>query len=508
MTKATKDAQAKWEDGSYFKKDVCSNGKTKFCGIYALNFCKFIFSLVFQNNSRYKYRGYIRAIDEFGEFVMDKGKRVEEDVYIHDGGESEIRRAIELKAEKLFAKHDKAILSNMEKTYRPDMITPILAATFKAREYADFRHQGCKKRTIDDAEKRIKRVCANLPVKPMHTISKKEIKAYFNLHGVGYRAINELHDFWTYVIDNGICVKHTNPVDKVSKKPLKGEKKIKELLKKVQLDLLEIDTVFDELEQIDNGVAMGSALLLSAIPSKLIEQLVWEDIIFPDEGKADFAIVKIYMPKRKGATHNFSRPLFPRSAELLFKKYKELASIYGEEAVKGLPVFAQRTDATKKAKLDQAYALTEQLMVQAEIIEAKDIGTIKKLDLQTSSIKRICVATYKALLKTICNLDEESMEYKFLCGLALGGDTTTDNYTAMCSEMGWEHMYTSMAPLRRKTVNNSKPIKTKQRAVSIPENSRELTKVSATILIAPGQEIAIKCEHGVTGIAKAVAVKH
>ena len=47
-----------------------------------------------------------------------------------------------------------------------------------------------------------------------------------------------------------------------------------------------------------------------------------------------------------------------------------------------------------------------------------------------------------------------------------------------------------------------------QRAVAIPENSRELTKVSATILIAPGQEIAIKCEHGVTGIAKAVAVKH
>lgn len=504
----TKNVIAKWGEGCYLTTETCSSGKSRFVGIYTMNCCKFRFSVVCQNNSKYKYRGNIRAIDEFGESIMVKGKKIEENIYVHDGEEEEIRNVIVEKATKLLSEHAKAILYNMEKTYRPDMITPILAATFKAREYAEFKHQGCQKRSIDDAEKRIKRICANLPLKPMHQITKKEMRACVNLHGVGHRAINELHDFWKYTIDNGICIKHTNPVEKVRKKSSRGEKKIKELLKKVQLDLSEMDTVFDELEKINNGVAMGSALLLSAVPTKNIEQVVWEDIIFLEEGKADFAVIKIYMPKRKGATHNFSRPLLPRSAELLYKKYKELSSIYGEETVKGFPVVAQKTDVTKKAKLDQVYALTEQLMVQAEIVETKDMVAIKKLDLQMSSIRRICITTYKAMLKTICNLEEESMEYKFLCGLALGGDTTVDNYTAMCSRLGWEHMYTSMAPLRKKTINNDNFINTKQKNIAVPENSRELTKVSAKIIIAPGEEIAIHCKHGVGGIAKVVAIKH
>jgi len=491
-----------WEnEKSYIIKDVGKLGKAKYEGVIVVNFCKFVFYLNPQISGPHEYRGFVAARNQINKEIVDKGKIVKTALYFKENPtEEDIKKKVERKARVLYQEHTKLLMQTLDEELRPEYMTLQMATYVKANEYVDFQYKSKVLKTKTDAINRLNNVVATFTSKPMDAYKPSEIDHIIKANDIADKGVNELHKFWAYCIDYGICTNKINPVTKRKNGKKSAEKSINELNTKTQLNLSELDAVFDELEKNKNGCVAGCALLLSGMDVKVVKSLQWKDLIF--KKKIDYVVVKIWDAKRKGATHNLMRPLIPRTAEILRAQYNQLIDIYDKEVVLEMPIVSQHKDPSKALNINQVYNMLEGCFYRATSIESSDVKAIKQINTKVSPISEICKQTYRSILQLECNISEDQMEYKFLCNLGINRDTTLDNYVSMIDTYGGDHLYSLMAPIRKLRTLEEKSIVTDNRIVSVPETTRQLAKAIAVIKLAQGERIIIKAKHGVIGNIK------
>ena len=103
-----------------------------------------------------------------------------------------------------------------------------------------------------------------------------------------------------------------------------------------------------------------------------------------------------------------------------------------------------------------------------------------------------------------CALESEEGTAKFLCGESLSSNTTDDNYTCFSDEEAGERLHNTMSvltPERAIDVDDSPKVLPDGRMqyTYAPETTRQRVGHVGHYRLQPGEEIVIKCPHGVKG---------
>ena len=103
-----------------------------------------------------------------------------------------------------------------------------------------------------------------------------------------------------------------------------------------------------------------------------------------------------------------------------------------------------------------------------------------------------------------CALESEEGTAKFLCGESLSSNTTDDNYTCFSDAEAGERLHNTMSvlmPEREIDVDDSPKVLPDGRVqhTYAPETTRQRVGHVGVYKLQPGEEIVIKCPHGVKG---------
>lgn len=97
-----------------------------------------------------------------------------------------------------------------------------------------------------------------------------------------------------------------------------------------------------------SGDVCGIALMLwGGFSAKLACGFVWGDILF-DCDEPDFVRMIYHQDDKAGATHDFTRPLFPQAARILLRRYRELTIKYTPETLLKCPAVSTKQSYKKR----------------------------------------------------------------------------------------------------------------------------------------------------------------
>ncbi len=492
-----------WDNEKSFFRSVTENGKIKYFGNYNNGVITFDFVVIQQVSGRYEFRGRVTAVDRRGK----KNKDISTDINLHEVSEPILKDVIAEKAGDLFSKHYAKLVLDLGKKVNPSSISLLEAAITVADQFVAIRHDSAALEQRKKYVKRLTRTSSFFPNTPMCELTKKKCRAIikeFNIENS--EVLNELYEFWDYCIGMRICV-GTNPIDRPTKnKGIRSKRERNKLKKLTELSMLEQTVLFDMLEKSPSGTNAAVALLASNINTKTIETLTWKDIEFYG---ADYVVVKLYDPERSGATHNLSRPIHPRSAEVLFRYYEFLCCEYNKEQLNKMPVCATQTNPS--VPLKSSRIIDEATRVLMTVINSTDvIAGAKKLEPRIAAVRTVFQNTFKNNLISVCNLKESDLLYKFLTAGSFAKDVSLNHYTALSCKPGWDLAYTILAPLRKAVPiapNKDYDEGGWNHVFCTPNTSLEFAKASMSIMLNPGERVYIKCPHGVVGSAQVRGIK-
>lgn len=502
-----------WDDEKSYIECIEEGSKIKYYGNYRINFCDFNFVLIQQSSGRYAFRGRITALDRKGDKLTkhntkeDKDVDISAEINLNEVSKSIIMAKVAEKAVKLYKDNYDVLLFDMKKKVKPQTITPLEAAITNADKFVSIRHSGAN---ADDRKRYTNRViknCGKLYNIPMCKFSKSKLAKSLKHAGIeDSKAITELFEFWDYCVLTRIC-SGKNPVEKPSKN--RNGRRVRahnKLQKCAELSAEQQDKFYSMLEDDINGLTVGVALLASNINAKIIEKLEWKDIkIFGP----DYVVVKMLDLKRGGATHNLSRPILPRAAEILCDYYRKLIKEYSDEELKNMPVCSLKNNTKEPTNSKRIVDETTRVIMQV-VNDTETIMAAKNEQPNVAAVRTVLKNTYKNNLSGICNLSEKSLIYKFLVAESFSKDVTLDHYAMLSSRPGWDLAYTMLAPLRKckKCITRKDYIDAGVAYIYItPETNHEFAKTTTTIDLEANRWIKIKCPHGTVGTARARGYK-
>lgn len=486
------------------------SGKMKVNGCFFHNSIKFEFSITEQSSGPYLLRGFVRAKDATGKTIVKYNKRagtntkVSTEIYMNDSDPNAIKIKIASAAIKLYSNFTDVLIDSVAKHSNPSTITPSEAAIMHAKSFIATRNDTASASTQEAYVNRIKRCLALFPAKPMSEFSTSAIKKILvHANIANENTIKMLYEFWQHCIDFGICIGN-NPIELPRKTPKGvGAAAVKKLTKISTISLPKLHTLYDFIEKNLNGVNVAIALMTSNVDVNLINALTWKDLRFM--GPLDYVVIRIYNPKRGGATHNLDRPLLPRVSEIVSAYYDVLRKTYSDEELMDIPVCSLKTDILQPLSPKRIVAEAERTAYKF-IITPEELAEVKKLDPTIAAIRTIFNNTYSFCLLSHCNLPQNGLHYKYLMAGSFSGDVTLDHYAALSSDLGMDSLYTRMRPLAKKrnlqkaentVLGNTSTI------ISVPDNTLEYSKLHMTCIIQPNAKVEIKCPHGVFGHVKA-----
>lgn len=504
------------------------NGIKKVSGRYLHNSTSYAFSMSRQNSGSYLFRGSVRAIgrsgtvikkkskqrtsanddNTSGEMQRDQDRKLSTVVYCNSANVTDLQSSIVKGVIRLFAENASLIGSELSLSIRPDSITPAVAAQTKAEKYVIASHKDASEETQRTIVRKLQRCCAKLPNVPMMNIKKTTLTKWLDENMIGRDTKKELYGFWKYCIDFRICY-GSNPVDVPPKKrksvsSFKGAATRFDLMTIAQQDML-----YDMCRKSLDGRNVGLAMMLgSGLPPKNIEKLSWGEITFCEE--YDFVIVRVEAKRMTGATHNYSRPIFPQAAEIVHRRFDELSAQYGKTVLRKMPVVSSKANPESPmsaATLIQFATLTLQKLFK---VSYEDLYAIRSENPDIAAASKVFADTYKQNLLKYCRLEEDTGSFNFLMANAFGSDTSNDSYISFTSPEGSRRLYSVL-----KCLQEEKPMRGSGERIledgSIvktfsPKNTRSYIEVISDILLQPGEEICIECPHGVKGYADARGV--
>lgn len=485
-------------------------------GKFIYNSSPYKFSLSRQKSDNFVLRGTISALDSKGNVIKikvkqntpdllsnetqdEKYKYLSRSVRCFSSDEEDIKAAITDAIITLYGDNARTIEAERSVSLRPDTITAAMAAQSSAKSFVAQAHEDASAKSQANYVKRLSNVCARLPNKAMQNIKRSELTKWMNDLSIPRDTRKELHDFWEYCRLKRIC-NGSNPVEVPARRRvsdatlIKRAKRISELLPNQETRLL------DMIEEKCTGPMVGIALMLAGFTVRFISELKWESIVFYD--KYDFVVVKFFQLERAGATHNYSRPVPPRVAEILRKRYEFLATKYGELVLAKMPV-ASYSENYKRPITTSLLTKTAMNILLDSFMTYADYKLLTNENLDVSAASRVLYNTYKRDLESICNLEDDPGSMNFLLGLSLQDDITSDAYRDFTSLEGLTHLYDLLHILCKDV-----PVEQREDVISSdgqivrtfsPETSRSNYQAIATIVLQPGEKISMKVPHGVNG---------
>ena len=415
----------------------------------------------------------------------------------------EIKAAVLGAVLRLYTTNASQIHRAFDRILRPDTITPITAAHKSVDKFMEINHRKLSTKVYAQYREDILAMCANLPDRPMSGFTQAQIEAYFKAKKLSQRKKDLLAAFWLYCLQAGICI-GASPFPVKQKRKLSPNVAARNAVRPDILSLDEQDKLYNCLDAECAGGDCGIALQIwKGFSAKTACEKTWDDLLWK-EGHNDYARIKHSRPNLVGATHDFTAPIFPAGALLLRKRYLSLAEKYDEETLKKMPIVSQSSN-PKKAMTPEALVAHTTMRLHSIGLSYASLQALGKSTPQKIAVSKLLL--HNTFLNNIyyrCALESEEGTAKFLCGESLSSNTTDDNYTCFSDEEAGERLHNIMSCLiPEEAIDADTTPKVlhdgRMQYTYTPETTRQRVGHVGHYKLQPGEEIVIKCPHGVKG---------
>lgn len=477
------------------------NEKIKIEGLARVHDVLFKFSLNEQNKIMTEMRGTISARDEAGNVSVRKRvengskieKKISSAIICSSFADVDIKARILEKAKQLFYDNIGKFESDTGLIIRPDKITLIRAVDRYGLRYISEKHGNASEESKKNYLRMMVNAAVALPHKPMSAMSTAEVNRAIVENNISDRARNELSNFCDYCLMK-MFVTGDNPVIKRHKKKRSRTVAKKKASKIDTLSELQEDKMYVILSKRINGASCAVALMASGFHPREIEGLTWEDVIIYGR---DYVVVKLYKSDYASATHNYSRPVVPQAAEILFKYKQMLVESYGKKA-DTFPIAGMSRDPAKQMDSNRIVREAKDILV-GNFLNNDEYVLLSEADAEMAAATKVLHNTYRRDLELRCQLINDQGRLKFLLGESLANDVTADAYTAFTSPEGERANYGILKCLRRKEMVTRKEACTSETVTSksiVPAYTTEFARGYAAIRLKPGERIHIYSEYG------------
>lgn len=391
-------------------------------------------------------------------------------------------------------------------TIGPDTIQPELAGELYAQEYIKYRYsKNNTEETLKKKHKKLLNALASLPFKPMAEISTSEAtKALEKYPKVD---ISLVSDFWNYCILYHYC-NGNNPVVVPAAENASAKSKQNKLQKLTRVPKQNLQTLNEILRKDPTGPACGAALMESHVSAQNACALRWKDITWPTENPS-FAVCAFDRPDVMCAIHNYSRPLLPIAALVLFARHEALGNQFPEEELREMFVVSTKSDPCKPMQPSALVQESRRLLLQTGIDQNK---LLQAKESRTDPVSaRILMETYKDLLLRPCGVEEGSGTQKFLCGQSINNDVSSSNYLSFSDPVGHKRLWKYLRAAAPRTVcEETLSCETGgERDIFRvkPETSELCAGMLSDTVLLPGQEIVLRAESGLSGCITATSAE-
>ena len=510
-----------------------SDGKLHIFGMYYHFDTPFRFSLRQQKSGKSVMRGTVSIISKRDGRIMQlegrkkneilkkleetrsgyladmQGKRIEElnlstsvstDSLDHDHVKAAIVRAVL----RLYNEHAVQIQRESGEIARPETITPLTAVQMHVDDYLSKNHRTLGKEKYEQYKRNILSICFLLPHIPMADFTYSIMSKAISSAKVSQQKEQLLKKFWLFCIQSGICIGVLPFAEEKKRKP-SPEVSIRNATRPSMLSLEDQDNSYNLIYPDPTGGDCGYALMAwGGFSAKDSCPLCWRDVIWCN-GHTDYVRIRFSRPDLAGATHDYTAPIFPFGARILRKRYETLRLQYSEDELNNMPIVSQITDPTK--------AMSPDALVQHTTMRLRTIGLQYEAIRNLRQSEGTTIAVSRRLLKNtflhnvyfLCALAEEEGTAKFLAKESLSNNTTDDYYTNFADEEAGERLFAYMSVvIPEETIppveENPKRLPNGHlRYTYSPDTTRQRIGHVGHYTLRPGEEIIIRCPHGVKG---------
>ncbi len=521
----------KHAESEFHQSSKIVDGETRavFFGRYHCNGVEMKFHAVEQGSGRYTCRGVISAISPSDDKVLqtvgkerarqinalvDKGKyESREDAEKHRAkalnvsrslyctgpvSEASVKKAVEIAAEKLYIRHAPLLQKTLQQSGRPESITPAAAFSAYADLYFDTYYKGIKQRSAANYRSQLGKMMRMLPNVPMKSVKASTIHEITKKLSCCKSEIHRARIFWQYMLDHGYCT-GSNPIPSNTKRQESAMTRQEKGKHPVCLDLDQQDELFNELY---SGAVSGSdcGIALYAWGGfELKDGITWGRVHFSADDPT-LATIEYNLPDLAGATHDYTRPVFPFCALILGKRFGVLREKYSEDELRTAPVVSMRKNPLKPISNESFLADASRVLRHIGLPEAmfgKERGN------RTAAAKRILADTYINDVYTRLGFEEDEGTRAFLCGRRIL-DVTSSNYTKFNDQDGIARIHAAerllAPPLPNSDTEKTEALPGETKYTFLPKSARRSAGVGCDIILPPGGTITVRCAHGAEAV--------
>lgn len=520
----------KHADSEFNQSSKIVDGKARavFFGRYHCNGIEMKFHAVEQASGRYTCRGIISAISPLDDKVLqmagnerarqinalvDNGKiQSREDAEKHrvkalnvsrslycsgNVTEASVKNAVEIAAQKLYIRHAPLLQKTLQQSNRPDSITPAVAYAAYAGTFFDTYYKNIKQRSAANYKSQMGALLRMLPNVPMHSVKSSTINEITKKLCCSKSEIHRARTFWQYMLDHGYCT-GSNPIPDNTKRQESAMARQEKGKRPVCLDLEQQDKLFSELY---SGTVSGSdcGIALYAWGGfALKDEITWGRVHLSADDPT-LATIDYNLPDLAGATHDYTRPVFPFCALILAKRFGMLREKFSEEELRTAPVVSMRSNLLKPVSNESFLADVSRVFQRIGL----DALYGKKRGNRTAAAKRILADTYINDVYTRSGLEEDEGTCAFLCGRRIL-DVTSANYTKFNDPDGIARMHAAerllAPPLPNSDTEKTEALPGETKYTFSPKSTRRSVGVGCDIILPPGGTITVRCAHGAEAV--------
>lgn len=517
-----------WEnERSFLRETKDALGRISYEGVLIFQEIEFRVKINPQNSGKYLYRGKVSAISPADGFIVqvrgreairrlggpemvepegknhrNKKLNLTSEVYSQARGREEVKEAVLHAVRNMYVEHAVLLAGELQKSARPDTITPGVAAVLFAESFVMTNYKNVKEETAKRYVKKIKAAFSEMPSLPMAKYRQATLKSFLDDQKIGEDTHRMLSNFWEYLILKG-HVEGVNPFPPVKQKKTSPVKKQQRAKRLGELSLELQDSLYAHMmKKPINGGDCGVALLTWGNLPNGKEVLKWKDVIM-DAGRRDFVLIKYRRDDLAGATHNFIQPQTIQVARVLWRQKEKLLLKYSEEELLEMPVIALQKNPKKSMKMNALIQYAGTLLRIIGIEEKVFAGQNKTG--KTAVAKQILQMTHQKNIYHRYGLEYDEGTKQFLQVGSLRKSVTDDNYTSFSDKDAQERIYVAQLAIRPyEKINEEDNIIEVQEdgrtsVTVLPEHTRERVGVVCSIKLPPGATVKVRCPHGVTG---------
>lgn len=458
---------------SIYQHTMDNEGHHHIQGTYYLNGVPFRFSLNEQKKG-YRLRGRISIISPSNGRVLKKigserravteewneehpnekmtGKALERlNIYkefnINTLDDEDIKKRIAEKAAKLFSKYSSTITAAQKEIGIVAQHTAVQAASIYEKDFLKSFYPKVTDGTRRQKELIIARVTAELSAAPMGAITSAMLKHYAKNHEKSWEEdLRVAEKFWEFCLDQGVY-RGRNPISAFLEDA--AERKHKKSNEDNMNRAAEFICLPEEVERKLNGSICGNIGDSGFMGIALVKEgglaaqdacnLLWKDVQFHDD--TGYVSLHLEFNDIAGATHDYTRPIFPFGAEILKAHRGRLLERYSEEELNDLPVI---TPACPGKYSISSKELTQ--LCRTELLRA-GLAEDNMLPVKGKAIGvgiRLLHRNYKYRLEHYCGLASDPAAVSYLTGHSLQHDVTADHYRSFTCPEGQRYLFNAM----------------------------------------------------------------